>query len=406
MKLKQVILGIVLLMLPILVSGCWDSQEINTLGIVAGMGIDKQPDSQDIALSVQVIDVSSIGGGEGTGKSGGKSSYVVLSGKGKTIFEAIDNIKKIFPRRLIFSHCKIIIVGRTLAEQGVSEIMDSIERDVAFRRTNFILVADKTAKEALTAGIEIEKVQAQGIAAIMSQFEKTAVVYPTMELDFALMYKSDTPVSYAPLIQLEDMDKRGGSTGAEENAPSKRVYIGKTAILKDNRLIGVLDEEESKGLIWMNNKVKNEVVAVPFDSKYITMYILETEVKKLPEVSDGDINFQIKCKGKGYLRGEGNTGIDLDDTASIKQLEKKTEATLKKQIEKAIKAAQEKYNADFLGFASEIHNYSPSLWREVGKEWDEQFTKVSYQLDVDIEVVSTGMTKNFTLKKEDEEVGQ
>lgn len=82
--MKKVIL---LLILVFICTGCYNYKELNDLGIVSAMGISK--DGEVYNLDIQLLNVLD------SEKSGlNKSPITVISGQGKTIFEAIRSMNK------------------------------------------------------------------------------------------------------------------------------------------------------------------------------------------------------------------------------------------------------------------------------------------------------------------------
>ncbi len=105
MKKRIMILNIFVIMVFIL-TGCWNSRELNALGIALVMGIDLENDK--ILLTAEVIEPvpakmqSSMERG---------SSVRYVQGRGENIFEAFRDITLKFDRRIFIAHNKIIIFG-------------------------------------------------------------------------------------------------------------------------------------------------------------------------------------------------------------------------------------------------------------------------------------------------------
>lgn len=89
-----------LLLLPMLLSGCWERKELNELAFVLGLGLDKAEDGYKV--SMQVVIPSSITS-QSAGGSGGSGVPVVLySFKVKTIYESLRKFNLFAPVLLIW----------------------------------------------------------------------------------------------------------------------------------------------------------------------------------------------------------------------------------------------------------------------------------------------------------------
>lgn len=207
---RRLLLLNLLLLFSVLSGGCRDRNDVDDLAIVIGVGVDRVPGREPILVTAQVVNPAAthIPGAGGGGDQ--EKPFITLTGQGQSYGEAIRNLAKAFPRKLFFSHNKIVVLGKNFAEADISEAMDYMERDREFRRINWILVAEKTANEVLETKMDIEKLPAQGVYTLLTSKDQT-FVYPINRNDFLLQLKSDSRVSYAPFIRLRDMKKESSS---------------------------------------------------------------------------------------------------------------------------------------------------------------------------------------------------
>ena len=186
-----------------------------------------------------------------------------MNSEGKSLSEAIRNLGTQSTRRILLSHCKLIVLGKDLAETGIGEILDDLKRDREFRRTDWILTTDKTAKEILEKDIALEQVPARGLDLILQNFNKAGRVLPMNCNDFFAQLNGDSHVSFTPLAQLEDIDKQVTSQlekavgrPLDSEGKSKTMTIGKTAVFKNLKMVGVLNEDDTKALKWLVDSPK------------------------------------------------------------------------------------------------------------------------------------------------------
>lgn len=140
-----------------LLGGCWNRRELDTLAIVAGLGLDRDVETGKIQLTAQIIKPGEVktvkvGGAGGGGGGGGKASAVwVIKSTGDTVFDAVRNMVTQSSRKLYFAHNQIIVIGKKTAEQGVWPLLDFFVRDHEIRWTIWVLVADGKASDVLEA---------------------------------------------------------------------------------------------------------------------------------------------------------------------------------------------------------------------------------------------------------------
>ena len=405
LKLKLFIA--LLLLFPILLSGCWDRDEVDELAIVVGLGVDQIPGSKPVLLTAQIANPSALGKTKDGG--GTEKPFIVLTGQGKTLFDAIRDLAKSSPRKLFFAHCKLIVMGKDFAQSGITEMQDFLERDFQFRRTVFMAVAENTAKEVLEAKLDLEKLPARGIDKMMRSLLENGFIYPIDRNKFLLRMKSDAQVSFAPLIQLVDQEKEtknkleqvtGKPVESSEKDSVKKIQTERTALFKRDRLIGVLSANESRGLLWLINKIKEDTVIFPYRAdkgkgeEEVSVNIFEANTNITPRITGSNITMEIRCTGSAQLRGAGNTYFTVKNQNMLKQFEQKTEKKLKEQVEQTIASAQEKYNADFVEFSHNIHNANPSAWYRINKDWDQIFPSIKYNVIFEIDMSKIGIVNN------------
>ncbi|MBU5427472.1 hypothetical protein KQI41_13855 [Tissierella pigra] len=131
--MKKIIFLNILLILILFLTGCWDSKELNKLGISLIMGYDVE--NGKVLLTVGFINPASTQEGD----MEGNLSVKYAQGTGNTILEAFRDITLKFDRRVFASHNKVIIFGEDFAKQGLVGHIDELMRDREQRETSYIL---------------------------------------------------------------------------------------------------------------------------------------------------------------------------------------------------------------------------------------------------------------------------
>jgi spore germination protein KC len=130
---------LVLLLLPTL-SGCWDAEEINELGFVLCVAIDKAGDGYEVTAQIAKAETYSKTPGGSSNQAANEKPFWVVSATGQTIFEAIRNMAAISPRRIFWAHIKVIIIGEDLARSDIHDLLDFFTRNPELRLRTLIAV--------------------------------------------------------------------------------------------------------------------------------------------------------------------------------------------------------------------------------------------------------------------------
>lgn len=151
-KLLSLLLPILLLTL---LTGCWNSRELNSLAIAVALGIDKVGDHY--MVSAQVVVPSNIA----SSKGGDDVAVTMYKSEGKTVFEALRRMTTVAPRKIYLPHLRVLVLGEELAKEGIAKPLEFLSRDHEPRTDFFIVVAKHlTAENVLKVMTPLEKIPA------------------------------------------------------------------------------------------------------------------------------------------------------------------------------------------------------------------------------------------------------
>ncbi|KLU61588.1 spore germination protein B3 precursor [Peptococcaceae bacterium CEB3] len=389
---RAIAFGLVLLMTLLLTSGCWDYRETDQLAIVYALGLDRIPGSDPILLTVQVVTPAagtSMGASAGAGAE--SKAFTTISGTGKSVFDAISRLGRKLPRRLYFAHTKIIIFGRTLAEAGLGDVMDALNRNPEIRRTTLMFATDGSANQILAKSTPLERLPAKGLEMIAEKAKRNAFV-PEVNLNALNCRFDGVPgVAFLPLVQLVKDPGSPSGSGAGEN-----LTISRTAIFAKQHLVGILTRDESKGLMWLINRPQGQNVTLDGagGAGVSALRILAGQTNIVPQVSENGISMEITCSARANVRETETVGLDLNDPASLKKLEHEAEQVITKQVETTITDAETGLDADFVGFGRQLRAEYPAEWKQVETSWKDIFPSVRFEVVCHIEIVNTGVMNN------------
>ncbi|WP_226000342.1 Ger(x)C family spore germination protein [Paenibacillus sp. BJ-4] len=373
-----------------LLTGCWNRTELNELAIAVGMGIDKQGDQ--FQVSVQVVDP-----GQVSAKSGGdgRAPTTLYTAKAETIFEAVRKMTKISPRKIYFSHLRICVIGESMATGGMAKALDLLSRDHHFR-TDFYLVLSKdaSAEDILKILTPLDPIPANDLFSSLEISEKNWSPSMTVTLDelIAALTSEGTEPVMTGLRIIGNKEAGERKDNVEKIAPPTRLEYSGLAVFKKDKLIGWLNEVESKGYNFITGKVKSSVgfVACPQGGKVISE-IIRTQTTVKGRFYRGEPQINIK------MRVEANVGevecphLDLTNVSTFYDIEKKEEEKIEEVMKSAVRKAQKSYKADIFGFGEAIHRADPKAWNTLKRNWSsEHFADLPVNIKVDFKLRRLG----------------
>ncbi|MGG4212736.1 Ger(x)C family spore germination protein [Paenibacillus sp. FSL L8-0638] len=389
MKRKKVILFLILA-LVLLLTGCWNRRELNELAIVVGMGIDKQGDQ--FRVSLQVVDPGKASAKKG---AGGGAPATLYTEEADTIFEAIRKITTISPRRMYFSHLRICVIGESMATEGMAKALDLLSRYHQFRTDFYIVVSKGTsAEDTLKIMTPLDPIPANDLFSSLETSQKNWSPSTTVTLDemiAAITSEGKQPVlTGLRVIGNREMGETSGNV--QEIAPSARLQYSGLAVFRKDRLIGWLNETESRGYNFILGNVQSSVgfVACPGGGKVVSE-IIRTQTAIKGSVYRGEPQINIKMQVEANVGEVECTGLDLTQVGTIYDLENKEEEKIEEIMNLAVRKAQKSYKADIFGFGEAIHRADPRTWKSIKKNWDyEYFTELPVHIKVDFKIRRLG----------------
>lgn len=371
-KIKSAFLFTIIIAMVLSMTGCWNRRELNTIAIVMGVGIDKGKKAEEIEMTTQIVDTSSMKSGSKDGESGDSSAYLNLTAKGTNVIEIFRGYTHEISRKLYLAHNQMIVFGNDYAKDGVHDCLDFFMRDHEARLTVNIFVAKGDAKDIFKAKPELAKIPIADIARRLDIQSATSETASLSVMDLMSHLSSKTYSAVAPLVEIQ------------QNGDKKIAVVSGGAVFKKDKVVGELDKKETRGFLWVDDKVKSGIVRVDLKGEHADIEIIKSKSKVSAKINkDGTIQVKIKVDKTGSISNQ--TGPENFATPeNIKLLENEEEKVIKKEIEGTIQKAQE-LDADIFGFGEMIHKNHSKEWKKLEGDWDNIFKNIN----IDIEVKST-----------------
>ncbi|QAY65858.1 Ger(x)C family spore germination protein [Paenibacillus protaetiae] len=352
-------------------TGCWNRTEINDLSVVLAMGIDLT-EQGNYEITVQVADPSQMSKNRGSERS----PSIVFSSSAPTLFEALRKITTNAPRRMYIAHLRILILNDAIARKGIRETLDFLFRDHEIRPDFYMAVARGfKAKEILSIVTPMETLTAMDLYRSLKMSEK--VWAPTAAVNVTDMIQRLTKDGWDPVLTgvtiVGDVKKGESSDNVKQPASLAEYKYTGIGLFRDERLVGWLNEQDSKGYSYITNKVSNTVgrVKCPDSDKLFLVEVHEAKTKYEPRVENGKPVMHLKVRIQANL-GEVHCKADLTDENVIKQMEQLAKKQLEKIIMSSIASSQSK-GTDVYGFGEAFHRKYPKLWRSWQQDWHDIF---------------------------------
>ncbi|GAB6155057.1 Ger(x)C family spore germination protein [Desulfosporosinus burensis] len=332
-----------------------------------------------LQLTVQVVKSGEMKAGD---KGGGNTdAFWNVKNTGDSIFGTIRDFTHQSSRKLYWPHNKVIIFGRSLAEDGISEYLDFFVRDQETRLGVWMLVADEQAGDIFEVKPKLEKMPAINLANLLEAQAATSQTAAIKLDDFVTRLISKTTAPFASFVKISGQ-------GSE-----KSLHVTGTAVFKEDKLIGELNKTETRGLLWVIDDVKSGIIDVecPEDDGKISLEIIRAQSKITPRISEDKVHIEVKIKEEGNI-GSQSCSDNLQLPEAVAKLEAENNTIIESEVRAALSKAQ-KLNADIFGFGDAVHQKFPKEWKELESNWDEIFPDLDVTVTVEGKIRRSGSSK-------------
>lgn len=393
---KMIRVTLLFILITSTTAGCWNRRELNQLSFVMALGIDKH-DNQ-IELSAQVANVGEIG--HGSSSEGGTSitNFHVVS---STLYEGLRKLTSIAPRELYLSHMRMLVISEELAREGVRDVLDFFMRNEQMRPDYFVAIAkDVKAKEVLSTLSPTEKIPANKLYSSLKTSQNLWAPTLAVQVDefvANLIAPGKEPVLTGLKTNGEIAVSLKDNKLKMADSPVGLIFT-QIGVFRGDRLVGWLNEQESKGYNYISGNVKSTVGHVQLlEGGKAAIHILRTKSKVTATMKEGKPIFTVDLQLEGDI-GEVEGSIDLTKSESIYALEQVLEKKIKEGLQAVVSKAKQ-LEADIFGFGETLHRSDPGTWKEIKSEWPNYFVKSEVIFQVDAKLRRTGKVSNSFIEE-------
>lgn len=384
---RKIIAFMIITLLPLPLASCSgaSSKQIQGIYLVIGLGVDLEPINNKVEVIMEVLNpaASSSQTNENPGNTGSKNESLIFKGVGETLFDAVYDASKSMSKIQHFGHVKYIVVGDAVARRGIKPLIDSLCRIEEVRLNTPFFITKGKAFDVIKA--ETPENPISGLAIESLFYRQGLIGYRPLSylLDFVRALSSPNTNPVAAELEL---------TKSKYNGTSQVFNMSGAAVFKKDKLIGYLNDRETRGFMWVMGSV--EVGSVSFtspDTGKGTVEILSSKSKITPAIKGNCVAIDVNIFNTSDLRRIGNNVDPVKHPEIMDKIGSLESESIKREVELALKAAKDDMGADIFGFGDKIHAKNPKLWKSIGKDWDNAFQDIDVDVTVNSKVRATGL---------------
>lgn len=371
-------------------SGCWDRNELNEQSIVTGIAIDKG-EKYKYKISIESTAATELN----YRTVQGVAPAFIYTFEGDTMGELTHKFNIATSTRYIFSHTRVLVIGEEIAKEGILSFMDFFDRDREIRDDfNIVIAKGGDAVDLLRVTNDYQKVSSLKIFPQLDNIMKDWGGSPGMKLnDYIRSYASKGQVPVLSAMTIVGSKEKGGNIeNIKKTIPDAVGKVDSLAIFKGGKLQGYLTLEETRLLLWVQNKIEQTSITVPFEEEgdnYFGVRVLRSETKVKAREVKGTPQFDIYIDAESVLEGSDEK-VELKKVQAFNKFEKAANSYLEKEFSTLFKKMQTDYKADIFGLGEKFRDQDYKHFKKYQDDWTVGFEKAKINMNVNIDIKRSG----------------
>lgn len=356
-----------------LISGCYDSEDIDRRMIVSPIGIDSNPDDKMlVTFRMLLVTPTDNGSSKDTGQGG--KNFIVRSSLASGVFPALNDIQTRDEHSIFIGQCRAIIFGEGIAKKGLNPSLDFFNRMPTFPPSSFVVIGRPTAEAIQNINWPETEMHDQNIRWFFSSLPNQKFGVKKWEL-----FRDIHDPLQDPLIPLV--------TPQDNNQTMKLVGM---AVFREDRMIDELNLEEATLFQLLRNPGKANRISLSMEQNIHATFHAITGKKKIKVYYHNNRpSYKINIRLTAFL-GELSGSESPLTKKDLRMLEKQTAKYLEKSLMKTLKRLQA-MKSDPLGLGNYFRAKQPKHFSI--EKWILDYGKAEFDVNVKLFIERLGVLK-------------
>lgn len=353
---------LIILMVPTILSGCFNYNEINQITFVTSAIFDID-DTGNVILYLD-----SMRPYRNTSESSDNGKRVIYKGVGKTALEAIRDVNMASSYKINFTQNRALIFTEAAAKQGINKFLNLINNDQEFQVKPYAFVYFGDVKNL----IDISQNDEEYIGLFLNDLVDKNKKNPRSIISNINDYIVDSEIgnNYAVMSGLE----------IRKDVVDQRVELSGGVLMRDNKMIEKIDVTDGMSYNFLMDKIKTgtlEIANPQMNEGFVTLEILNSKTKTNVEYKDDKVILNKKIKVKAVIaEAQGRFVVSKE---ALDTLKAKAEQNIKDYLEQFFYGFIDK-DIDILQVERLLEIKYPQ------KVIEDVLSKIDFNLDVEINI--------------------
>ncbi|WP_318616298.1 Ger(x)C family spore germination protein [Sporosarcina sp. YIM B06819] len=371
-----------IILLVIILSGCWGMNEPERMLYIHGFGVDFE--DGEYKIYGQIINFKNVAKSDQISSESDQSEVGYASGR--TVDEAIFKLYNSADEKIFWGHLTYIIFSEeALKNDAMKGVIDTLIRYRETRYQVWLYSTDDPVKDVLlTVPIINKAIPLSKLGDPMNSYQQGSLVEP---VDIRRMIIGLNEPNHEMVIPYFSISENWETVKAKD----KIAQLSGVGLITPTAFKGFIKQEKIYGLRWLNDKTKRGEVTFSLnsDAEDVMSVILQSPKVKVKPVVEGDsVKFDIDIKLQGDVSA-------MPRKIKKNEIKKNAEQEVKRQIEETYKEALKK-DVDIYRLSEYLYRKDVKAWKRLQQNGKVELAEDSIRtLTVEITELSSGR-KSFT----------
>jgi len=362
-----------------LLGGCWSIPAMEKSGLVTLLAIDQAPkDEFEVTASIDTPATSSASPGLGQ-----MATALLRRGRGRTIVDAIAQLRLANNLVLDFTHLEAALVSESVARAGLARPLGDLTSSPEFVSTPYLLI--------------VRDGTAQGTLEQLRLVKPRAEVLVTDTLSEA---RNRTPFVPRRIYELLDRVQMTGDDfttvgvaidKAEGGGPSTALQVSGQALFNHDRLVGWMGANATIGWVEASHQPGHFIVDVPSPTGTISLRTVASRrtirILRSAQGPSAQIDIDLRERVAGV---SGGGSAWWSHPAALKQVEQLSADKILRDVEDSL-VTSKAAGADPFALGQYVRVSDPGGWPHMETRWNrEGLARLPVEVRVRAHVVNVG----------------
>ncbi len=353
-----------LVMITLLLSGCWDVTEPQRMYYINAIGVDFKDNQYEVYM--QILNLDAVAKSEQPNPDVAPAEVGVA--KGRTIEEAIYKLYRASDQQIFWGHMRYLIFSENALKNERS--IPVIDTFIRFRETRYHIwvycTKDPIKEILLITPILKGTLTSSKLSNPTNTFEQESFILPQNLREIMIALNEPNHEVSIPYITI----KKDWETAIQ---PEQETTFSGIGVLSKDGLKGFIKETAARGNQWMHDKTNRGEVTFKLESEerdFLTVDIDKLDVAVKPIIKSKDqVTFDIEINLNATLNGfKGKVVSNQIRENIIKQVKKEVMETYEEGL---------KIDTDIYRLSEYLYRKNVKVWKNLEKDGKIPLTKDS-----------------------------